>query len=90
MDRKKRPSIDSLYYSKEIEFVSSYAISVHWPAKANFNENDSDENKLTDYELFVQKSRVGTTGAVELRIDPSCLKLVEDDDLHGYAQDDIF
>ena len=76
-DRKKRPNIDELYYSKEIEFFSAYCTSLHWPFKAFATGEEEpcfDEN---DYEVYVQKARLGHTGKIEMRIDPETLFIAE-------------
>lgn len=67
--RANHPSIDDLYYSKEIENISSVAMSVSWPWKVE------DTNSEYEYSWLVQKARIGNTGPIKLLIDKYSLSV---------------
>jgi replicative DNA helicase len=61
--RVNHPSIDDLYYSKDIENISSVAMSVSWPWKVEETKSEFE------YSWMVQKARIGNTGMIPMLID---------------------
>lgn len=76
--RTTHPSIDDLYYSKDIENISSVAMSVCWPWKVDNALNEFD------YSWLIQKARIGTTGQIDLTIDKQSLGIYEKNNVPSF------
>ena len=81
-DRSKPPLIDSLYYSKEIEFWSFMCCSLFWPFQSDVENADQ-----ADFNFWIQKIRMGQRKKVDAQINTDSLKIYEKQINYGFSDE---